>query len=81
MGTETALLHSLYREINELVGLENTQKLYEYFKGQQVTFPIHIYDPELVKAAVAAEFDGGNVRMLVKKYGYSEKTIRRMLHG
>ncbi|MBQ8248957.1 MAG: Mor transcription activator family protein [Clostridia bacterium] len=79
MGTETALLHSVYREITELIGLENTQKIYEYFKGQQVTFPIHMYDPGLVKEAVAGEYDGENIRILVKKYGYSEKTIRRML--
>lgn len=53
MKIETALLHSVYREINELIGAENTTTLYEYFKGQQVTFPIHMYDPGLVKSAVA----------------------------
>ena len=30
---------SIYSEMAELVGIENTYKIYEHFKGQQMIFP------------------------------------------
>jgi len=32
-----------------------------------------------VKSSVVVEYDGKNIKQLALKYGYSEKTIRRML--
>ena len=79
MEKERELYNSVYREISEIVGLEATLKIYLRFKGQQVNFPVRLYNPHLIQKNVIKEFDGSNIPELARKYDYSEKTIRRMI--
>ena len=73
MKKETELYNNIYKEISELVGLDATLKIYLRFKGQQVTFPVRLYNPQLIQQNVIKEYE------LAQKYDYSEKTIRRMI--
>lgn len=83
MEREIELYNAVYKEISELIGLDATIKLYLRFKGQQVTFPVRLYNPCQIQRNVIREFNGSNVTQLAQKYDYSERTIRRMLkeHG
>lgn len=76
---ESELYNTVYREMSEIIGLDATLKVYLRFKGQQITFPVRLYNPQLIQQNVIKEFDGTNIRALAKKYDYSEKTIRRMI--
>ena len=49
MEKERELYNSVYREISEIVGLEATLKLYLRFKGQQINFPVRLYNPHLIQ--------------------------------
>jgi Mor family transcriptional regulator len=62
-----------------MIGVDAMLKIYSHFKGQQVNFPIRLYNPQLVKEAVIKDFNGTNIKELVQRYNYSERTIRRML--
>ena len=79
MKKETELYNNIYKEISELVGLDATLKIYLRFKGQQVSFPVRLYNPQLIQQNVIKEYDGTNIPELARKYDYSEKSIRRML--
>jgi Mor family transcriptional regulator len=79
MKKETELYNNIYKEISEMVGLDATLKIYLRFKGQQVTFPVRLYNPQLIQQNVIKEYDGTNIAELAQKYDYSEKTIRRMI--
>lgn len=79
MEAESAMYSGVYREISDLLGLDAMLKMYLHFKGQQVSFPIRLYNPHMIQQSVIREFDGTNLRELAVKYEYSEKTIRRML--
>lgn len=79
MKKEADLYNTIYKEISELIGLDATLKLYLHFKGQQVNFPIRLYNPHLIQQNVIKEFDGTNIAELAHKYDYSERTIRRMI--
>ena len=79
MEKKPELYNAVYKEICEIVGLEATLKLYDRFKGQQVSFPMRLYNPHSIKLNVLEEYDGSNLKNLAKKYEYSEKTIRRMI--
>jgi len=79
MKKESELYNSVYKEISEIIGLEATLKLYLRFKGQQVSFPVRLYSPQMIQQKVIREFDGTNISELAQKYDYSEKTIRRMI--
>lgn len=76
---EAELYNTVYKEISEIIGLDATLKIYLRFKGQQVSFPVRLYNPHLIQQNVIKEYDGTNVKELAKKYDYSEKTIRRMI--
>ena len=79
MDKESELYNAVYKEINEIVGLDATLKIYLRFKGQQISFPVRLYNPNMIQQKVIKEFDGTNIHELAKKYDYSEKTIRRMI--
>lgn len=76
---ETELYNAVYKEISEIIGLDATLKIYLRFKGQQISFPVRLYNPNLIQQKVIKEFDGTNIQELAQKYDYSEKTIRRMI--
>lgn len=79
MKKEIELYNDIYKEISEIVGLEATLKIYLRFKGQQISFPVRLYNPHLIQQNVIKEYDGTNIAELAQKYDYSEKTIRRMI--
>ena len=79
MEKERELYNDIYKEMSEIIGLEATLKVYLRFKGQQVTFPVRLYNPHLIQQNVIKEWDGTNIAELAQKYDYSEKTIRRMI--
>ena len=76
---EKKYYHAIYSELTEIVGYDNMLKVYRLFRGQQITFPVRLYDSKLLCERIIAEYDGANIRELAKKYDYSEKTIRRMI--
>ena len=76
---EADLLNEVYREISTAVGLDSAIAIYQMYKGQQITFPVHLFNAKRIQHSIIKEYDGTNVRELAKRYGYSEKTIRRMI--
>lgn len=76
---ESALFNEVYREICDAVGFDGAIAIYQLYKGQQITFPIHLFNVKRIQCSIIKEYDGSNIRELAKRYGYSEKTIRRMI--
>lgn len=72
-------LHDVYKELAHLVGYENMEKLFEYYRGQQLNFPTRIYDQKYIRDVLREEFDGTNVKALARRLGYSERWIRRLI--
>ena len=73
------LLNTVYKEVSEKLGMDTAMEIYRMFKGQQISFPVRFLNPERTKKAIIQEYDGDNIRTLAIKYGYSEKTIRRII--
>jgi len=76
---DSELFNTVYWEISEELGIDAALKIYQMFKGTQISFPTRLFNPDYVKSRVVIEYDGYNIKQLALKYGYSEKTIRRML--
>ena len=70
---------SVYREMAEIIGVENTKRLYEDFKGQQITFPQRLYSKEYVQEYVKSNYNGKNLRDLALKFSYTERHIRELI--
>ena len=73
------MLHPIYKEISDLIGIDAMLKIYSNFKGQQISFPVRLYNPELIKESVIKEYTGTNIKELSQRYNYSERTIRRII--
>ena len=73
------LLHKVYREISEQLGMEAALTIHQMFKGTQVNFPTKLFDNDCIKEMILQEYDGTNIKMLATKYDYSETTVRRII--
>lgn len=73
------LLNAVYREVSEKMGMDAAMEIYQMFKGQQISFPTRFFNPAKIQQIIMQEYDGTNVRTLAIKYGYSEKTVRRIV--
>ena len=73
------LLNAVYREISERLGMDTAMDIYQMFRGQQISFPVRFFNPVCIQRIILQEYDGNNIKMLAVKYGYSEKTIRRII--
>ena len=73
------LLNAVYKEISEKMGMDAAMEIYRMFKGQQISFPMRFFNPERIQKIIVQEYDGTNVKTLAIKYGYSEKTVRRII--
>ena len=73
------LLNNVYREISEKLGMDTAMEIYQMFKGQQICFPIRFFNPTRIQKCIVQEYNGSNIRTLAIKYGYSEKTVRRII--
>ena len=73
------LLNAVYKEVSEKLGMDTAMEIYRMFKGQQISFPMRFFNPERIQKCIVQEYDGTNIKMLAIKYGYSEKTVRRII--
>jgi hypothetical protein len=71
-------LVGIYSEIAEIIGIENTTKLYEHFKGQQVSFPMRLFTKEYIIKQVNS-CNTESIKSQATRYGYSERRLRQML--
>lgn len=75
-------LNDEYREMAEIIGIENLLALSERFGGSQFYIP---QKDKLLKNTtykiIINEFDGTNIKKLSRKYGVSESTIYRIVRG
>ena len=72
-------LNGIYNELANLLGTDAAMKIHAHYRGQQVTFPVEFFSRQFTKSRIIEEYDGHNVKQLATRYGYSEKTIRKIL--
>lgn len=77
-NTKPQDLVGIYRELAEIIGVDNVTLVYEYFKGQQVSFPIHLYSKDFVIRQVGLN-QSIPIKHLASKYGYSERWLRKLV--
>lgn len=79
LNVSSADLAGVYKEVAEIVGLDNAYKIFHHFRGLQMMFPLKFYSSTYKEQQILEEYDGKNIRKLAKKYEYSESRIRQIL--
>lgn len=69
----------IYKELAEIIGVENVNLIYKNLRGQQVTFPMKLFTTEYTVRQVMTEYNGKNIKQLAVKYGYTERHLRKLL--
>lgn len=72
-------LNGAYNELANLLGIEAVLKIYNSYRGQQLTLPVRLFSKEFIVRQIVEEYDGYNIKQLATKFGYSEKWIRKIL--
>ncbi|MDI3480807.1 MAG: hypothetical protein PWQ97_462 [Tepidanaerobacteraceae bacterium] len=79
-GIEAGELSWPYKELCELVGLDDTIAIARWFGGLSVYFPKYeTVLRQLRDKKMLQEFDGKNFRELAMKYGLSESMVRNII--
>lgn len=75
------ILNGVYESFSEIIGFDNTVKLYENFCGSQINFPTRLFSKEFVLQEAIKSYDGtsDSINKIAVKYNYSERTIRKLL--
>lgn len=78
---KNSTLNGVYETISELIGFDNTVKLYDNFHGNQINFPTRLFSKEFVLQEAIKAYDGTSesINKIATKYNYSERTIRKLL--
>ena len=72
-------LNGAYAEIANILGVDAAFKLYSQYRGTQVSFPVEFLSRNYIFEQIVLEYDGGNIKELATKYGYTEKWIRKIV--
>lgn len=70
----------IYSEIVEILGEEAALKIYETFKGQQVTFPMRFYSKKYIEEYLINHYNGRNLKQLSKKLGYTCNWLQQLIN-
>ena len=70
----------IYKELVDLLGEEDTLKIYESFRGQQVTFPMRRYSKKYIKEYIIENYNGRNIKQLSKELGYTCNWIQQLIN-
>lgn len=72
-------LSGVYKELAEEIGIENSYKVYQCLKGQQIVFPVGFLSKEYILSSMLNEYNGSNTKELAKKWGYTEGRVRQLI--
>lgn len=70
----------IYSEIVDILGEDIALKIYENFKGQQVTFPMRFYSKKYIEEYLIAHYNGRNLKKLSKKLGYTCNWLQQVIN-
>lgn len=79
MEQESNSWHSTYKELSQLIGEENTIKLFKEYRGTQLAFPMRLVSRESVKQIIKESYPTQTINELAIQTGYSERNIRHLI--
>lgn len=71
----------VYKDIAEFAGEDMARLMHENFKGQQIVFPNKLYSAKYMAEKIREEYNGKNIKQLARKYGYTERWLRKIVNG
>ena len=70
----------VYMEMVEILGEEATLKIYENFRGQQVTFSMRLYSKSYVEEYIIKNYNGKNIKEILRNLGYTCNWVQQVIN-
>ena len=77
-GVDIEALNEIYKTLIDVVGLENAEKLYDLYRGQQLNFPVRLFNTEYIKKTLVEQGKNCDIKMMSSNLGCSERWIRKL---
>ena len=78
-GNEGEALNDIYLELYELIGRDGMLKLFKYFRGDKIDWPMRLYRPEFIADLAKQTTDRRERAKIARAAGYTVKFIEGML--
>ena len=80
MSKRSEKYRGIYKDMVEVLGHDITLKVYEQYKGQQVTFPMRIYSQEYVVEYLIKNYNGKNLKQMSRELGYTCNWLQKIIN-
>lgn len=71
--------NGIYHDMFIILGEEVTKKIYQFYRGQQVTFPMRSYSNQYTIEYLTHHYNGQNLKQLSRELGYTERWIKQLI--
>ena len=79
MSKKSENYSGIYKDMVEVLGEEITLKIYENYRGQQVTFPMRLYSKSYILEYLNKNYNGKNLKELSRKLGYTCNWLQQVI--
>lgn len=80
MSKKSENYSGIYKDMVEILGEEITLKIYENYRGQQVTFPMRLYSKDYILEYLTKNYNGKNLKELSRKLGYTSNWLKQVIN-
>ena len=80
MSKRSEKYRGIYKDMVEVLGHDITLKVYEQYRGQQVTFPMRMYSQEYVVEYQIKNYNGKNLKQMSRELGYTCNWLQKIIN-
>ncbi|MDB2157399.1 Mor transcription activator family protein [Clostridium butyricum] len=80
MSKRSEKYRGIYKDMVEVLGHDITLKVYEQYRGQQVTFPMRMYSQEYVVEYLIKNYNGKNLKQMSRELGYTCNWLQKIIN-
>lgn len=80
MSKKSENYRGIYKDMVEVLGHDITLKVYENYKGQQITFPMRLYSDKYIIDYLNKHYDGKNLKQISRKLGYTCNWLQKVIN-
>ena len=79
MNAESEFYCDTYRELAELIGVNNTKKLWQRYHGLSFQFPQRLYSYEYTRQIISENMDTMNPKELATMLNLTDRRVRQII--
>ena len=80
MGKQDEDYRGIYKDMVEVLGYDTTLKIYQNYKGQQITFPMRLYSDKYLIDYLNKYYDGKKLKQISRKLGYTCNWLQKVIN-